>query len=129
MKIAALALAFSTVVILPVGPAAATQRGSASIPPQFHGRWGASPRACRGPEHQEIIITLNRRGWSSWEEGGAVTRVGQVRGDTHYFRVHDASGAEEADGTMALRRVGNRLTMSIHEDGHTPSHYDYVLCR
>lgn len=111
-----------------VGTAAA-QPGRGSIPAQFHGRWAETPRACRGPEHTETIITVNRRGWSSFEEGGRVTRVGQVRRMTHHFRVHNWAGANETNGSLALRRQGQRLVMTFHEDRGQPVHYTMVRCR
>lgn len=52
--------------------------GRPSIPGQFHGRWAENQRACNARAFT-TVITIDRRGWSSFEEGGEVTRVGQVR--------------------------------------------------
>lgn len=111
------------------GTAAAQGNLRASIPAQFRGRWAENQRACRGPEHSQTIITVDRGGWSSFEEGGRVTRVGPVRGATHNFRVHNFAGPSETDGAMALRRNGNRLTMTFNVQGGAPTRHDLVRCR
>jgi hypothetical protein len=125
--------AIAACAILSVAGAASAHaqpgRSGGSIPAHFHGRWAETPRACRGQENVETIITVNARGWSSFEEGGRVTRVGQVRRGTHYFRVHNHSGAEETMGSIALRRQGARLIMTFDEDNGPPVTYDLVRCR
>lgn len=116
----------------------AVQTGSAAaqhmeprgaIPAQFQGRWAASQRACRGPENVATIITISRRGWSSFEDGGELQRVGQVRSGTHYFRMLNVSGDTETGGSLALRRSGARLIMTFRDDGYPPNHHNMIRCR
>lgn len=99
-----------------------------SIPAQFHGRWAETQRAC-GARAFTTVITINRHGWSSFEEGGDVTRVGQIRLGTHYFRVHNFAGGEETDGSLAMRREGPRLVMTFDDDSGPPVHYNLLRCR
>jgi hypothetical protein len=103
-------------------------RPGASIPAQFHGRWAENQRACR-PQHFTSVITIDARGWSSFEEGGQVTRTGQVRRGTHYFRVDNHASAEETTGSLALRREGPRLIMTFDDDSAPPVHYTLIRCR
>jgi hypothetical protein len=74
------------------------------------------------------VITITSRGWSSFEEGGEVTRVGQVRRGTHYFRLHNYAGGEETDGSVAMRRVGPRLVVTFNDDSGPPVHYNLLRC-
>jgi hypothetical protein len=109
--------------------AAAAQRGpGGTIPAQFHGRWAENARACR-PTHFTTAITIDRTGWSSFEESGEVTRVGQVRGTTHHFRVANTAGADQSAGSLALRRVGPRLAITFHDDGQRPTNAILIRCR
>jgi hypothetical protein len=100
----------------------------AAIPAQFHGRWAENQRACR-PQHFTTVITIDARGWSSFEEGGQVTRVGQVRRGTHYFRLDNRAGAKETTGSLAMRRQGPRLIMTFDDDQAPPVHYTMIRCR
>ena len=102
--------------------------GSLAIPEQFHGRWAENQRACARPAFT-TVITINRRGWSSFEEGGEVTGVGQVRRGTHYFRLHNFAGAEETNGSVAMRREGPRLVVTFDDDDGPPVHYNLQRCR
>lgn len=123
--IAALAL-FATVA--PSAVHAQSRAGAgASIPAQFHGRWAENRAACR-TEHFTTVITIDRKGWSSFEEGGRVARVGQVRRGTHYFRVNNFAGAEETQGSLAMRREGARLVMTFQDDNAKPVHYTMIRC-
>jgi len=120
------------VALLLAGAAAAHAQprasGSLSIPAQFHGRWAENHRACAATAFT-TVITITRRGWSSFEEGGEVTRVGQVRRGTHYFRLHNYAGGEETDGSVAMRREGPRLVVTFDDDGGPPVHYNLLRCR
>ena len=102
--------------------------GRPSIPGQFHGRWAENQRACNARAFT-TVITIDRRGWSSFEEGGEVTRVGQVRRGTHHFRLHNHAGGEETDGSLALRRDGPRLVATFDDDSGAPVHYNLLRCR
>ena len=103
-------------------------RAGGSIPAQFHGRWAENQRACRA-QHFTSVITIDQDGWSSFEEGGRVSRVGQVRRGTHYFRLNNYAGAEETKGSLALRRDGPRIVMTFHDDKAKPVHYTMIRCR
>lgn len=108
--------------------AQAEVRPGVSIPSQFHGRWAQNQAACR-TEHFTTVITITRTGWSSFEEGGNVIRRGQVRRGTHYFRVANFAGANETEGSIAMRRQGSSLVMSFHDDAGAPTHYTLIRCR
>jgi hypothetical protein len=75
------------------------------------------------------VITINRTGWSSFEEGGEVSRVGQVRRGTHYFRLNNRAGANESTGSLAMRREGPRIVMTFDDDEAQPVHYNLIRCR
>lgn len=128
MKLAVAALA----IFAAAAPSAAHgQPGSssrASIPAQFHGRWAENQAAC-ATEHFTTVITIDRRGWSSFEEGGRVIRTGQVRRRTHYFRLNNYAGAEETQGSLAMRREGARIVMTFHDDNAQPVHHRMIRCR
>jgi hypothetical protein len=128
MKITVVALALLTVAGSGIAQAQPGGRSGGSIPAQFHGRWAQNQAACR-TEHFTTVITINRRGWSSFEEGGHVTRVGQVRRGTHHFRVANFAGANETMGSIAMRREGARLIMSFDDDNDAPVHYTLIRCR
>ena len=126
-------LAIAALAVLQVAGATAVhgQAGSRSaglIPEQFHGRWAKDQRACR-PRHFTTVITIDGRGWSSFEEGGEVTRVGQIRRGTHYFRLSNRAGAEETTGSLAMRREGPRIVMTFDDDNGPPVHYRLIRCR
>jgi hypothetical protein len=125
------AVTIFALVQLAAATAADAQPGSrsgASIPAQFHGRWAKDQRACREP-HFTTVITINRSGWSSFEEGGEVSRVGQVRRGTHYFRLNNYAGADETTGSLATRREGPRIVMTFDDDQAQPVHYNLIRCR
>ena len=127
MKIALIVATMLTSVTSPA--AAAAQHGpGGSIPPQFHGRWAENAHACV-PTHFTTAITIDRTGWSSFEESGEVTRVGQVRGTTHHFRVANTAGADQMNGSLALRRVGLRLAITFRDDGQRPTNAILIRCR
>lgn len=128
MKTAIAAFAVLTVAGSGLAEAQPGRRSGASIPGQFHGRWAQNQAACR-TQHFTTVITIDRRGWSSFEEGGRVTRVGQVRRGTHYFRVANFAGADETAGSIAMRRQGARLIMTFDEDNGDPVHYTLIRCR
>jgi hypothetical protein len=122
-------LAIAALTILAAaGPSSVQGQSGPSIPAQFHGRWAANQAACK-TEHFTTVITIDRRGWSSFEEGGEVTRVGQVRRGTHYFRLDNRAGANETTGSLAMRRVGARIVMSFDDDNDKPVHYTLIRCR
>jgi|GEM_PF-4688214 len=128
MKLAIAALAM---VHMAAATAVQAQPGSsseASIPAQFHGRWAETQRACR-PQHFTSVITIDRRGWSSFEQGGRIVRAGQVRRGTHYFRVKNYAGGDETSGSLALRRDGARIVMTFKDDNDRPVHHSLVRCR
>lgn len=128
MKLAIAAAALLIAATGQSGIAAAQHGPGGSKPAQFHGRWAETMRACR-PTHFTTAVTIARSGWSSFEEGGEVTRVGQVRGTTHYFRVLNQSGADETGGSLALRRVGPRLAITFQNEGEQPTHSILIRCR
>jgi hypothetical protein len=103
-------------------------RSRASIPAQFHGKWAENQAACK-TQHFTTVITINGRGWSSFEEGGRVLRAGQVRRGTHYFRLENFAGADETQGSLAMRREGPRLVMTFQDDNAQPTHYTMIRCR
>jgi hypothetical protein len=103
-------------------------RSGASIPVHFHGRWAENQRACR-PRHFTTAITIDRGGWSSFEEGGRVTRVGQIRRGTHYFRMRNYAGADESTGSLALRRYGRSIVVTFQDDNEKPVHRTLIRCR
>lgn len=103
-------------------------RSVASIPAQFHGRWAKDQRACR-PKHFTDIIAIDDDGWSGFEAGGEVTRVGQVRRGTHYFRLNNRAGEEKTTGSLAMRRDGSRIVMTFDDDNAQPVHYTLIRCR
>jgi hypothetical protein len=105
-----------------------SDRPGASIPAQFHGRWAENQRACR-PQHFTSVITINARGWSSFEQGGRVARVGQVRRGTHHFRLNNYAGAAETKGSLAMRREGPRIVMTFQDDNEQPVHHTLIRCR
>ena len=106
---------------------AAAQSG-ASIPSQFHGRWAPNAAACRDAGPSTQVVTINARGWSSFEEGARVLRRGQVRNTTHYFATEVFAGADEHSGSLALRRSGAALAFSETVQGQT-THKSLVRCR
>jgi hypothetical protein len=103
-------------------------RSGSSIPVQFHGRWADNQRACR-PQHFTAVITIDRRGWLSFEQGGRVIRVGQVRRGTHYFRMRNYAGGNESTGFLALRREGRRIVVTLQDDDEEPVHRTLIRCR
>jgi hypothetical protein len=125
-------LAIAAFALVPIAATAVHgqpgSRSGALIPALFHGRWAENQRAC-GTPHFTTVITINGRGWSSFEEGGHVTRVGQVRRGTHYFRLNNHAGAEETTGSLAMRRDGARIVMTFHDDNAQPVHYTLIRCR
>jgi hypothetical protein len=127
MKLIA-AAAFAMLAVTGSTTALAQGRPGGSIPSQFHGRWAENQAACR-TQHFTTVITIDRRGWSSFEEGGRVTRVGQVRNGTHYFRLDNYAGANETSGSLAMRRVGPRIVMTFQDDGARPNHHTMIRCR
>ena len=127
MKRAIITLALLQVAGATAAPAQSSRAGG-SIPAQFHGRWAKDQRACREP-HFTTVITINRTGWSSFEEGGEVSRVGQVRRGTHYFRLNNRAGANESTGSLAMRREGPRIVMTFDDDEAQPVHYNLIRCR
>ena len=128
MKFTIVALAALAIAGAAPAHAQPAARSGASIPSQFHGRWAQNQRACR-TEHFTTVITINARGWSSFEEGGELTRVGQVRSGTHHFRMANRAGANETNGSMAVRRQGPRLILSFDDDNDVPVHYTLIRCR
>jgi len=124
LRIAALAL----LTVAGAGVAQAQSGGRGSIPTQFHGRWAENQAACR-TEHFTTVITIDRRGWRSFEEGGQVTRVGQVRRGTHYFRVANYAGANETNGSIAMRRQGALLILTFDDDQDVPVNHTLMRCR
>jgi hypothetical protein len=103
-------------------------RPAASIPARFHGRWAENQRACR-PRHFTSVITIDGRGWSSFEEGGRVISVGQVRRGTHYFRLNNWAGEERIPASLALRRAGPLLIVTLDADNAKPVHHRLMRCR
>ena len=128
MKFAIAAVAILHVAGATAAHAQPNSRSRAAIPAQFHGRWAENARACR-PQHFTTAITINSRGWSSFEESGEVTRVGQVRGGTHYFRLSNRAGANETTGSLAMRREGPRIIMTFDDDEDRPVHHSLIRCR
>lgn len=128
MKLANIALAVLQISGATAAYAQPARSSGASIPAQFHGRWAANQRLCKA-EHFTTVITIDSHGWSSFEEGGEVTRVGQVRRGTHYFRLNNRAGANETTGSLAMRREGARIIMSFDDDNDRPVHYNLVRCR
>ena len=128
MKTALAAAVLLTAAIGHPVPAAAQHGPGRGIPAQFHGRWAENVRACV-PTHFTTAITITRDGWSSFEEGGEVTRVGQVRGTTHYFRMSNSANGETTTGSLALRRIGPRLGITFHDDTDQPVHAVLIRCR
>lgn len=102
-------------------------RVNASIPELFHGRWAPSARACRDSGPSTQVVTIDSRGWRSFEEGAAVTRRGQVLRDVHYFQATSFSGADELPGSLALSVRGDRLSLSDTVNGRT-THRSLVRC-
>ena len=100
----------------------------AFIPRQFHGHWAPSPRAChdRGPSTQ--VVTIDRRGWTSFEEGARVTRYTQMLRGVHHFRIISFGGADETPGTLALRLERGRLAMTETVRGRS-TNKSLVRCR
>ena len=128
MKVVYAAVAMLSAVEATAVQAQPGSRPQPSIPAQFHGRWAENQPACT-TEHFTTVITINRQGWSSFEEGGRVTRVGQVRRGTHYFRLSNYVGADETAGSLAMRRDGPRVVMTFQDDGAQPVHYTLIRCR
>jgi len=67
LVIAALAMVAAMAPNAVQGQAGSPSR--ASIPAQFHGRWAENQAAC-ATEHFLDVITINQRGWASFEQGG-----------------------------------------------------------
>lgn len=110
-------------------PAFADEPGIAAIPLAYQGRWTNRPADChRPPSIETNIITISARGWSAWEEGGTVIRVGQTRGTTRYFLMRNYAGPSESEGSVALRLQGGRLYMSFNEPDGTPANYVMSRC-
>lgn len=130
MKFSAAIVASAMLNLSAAGTAQAqpASRPGVSIPSQFHGRWAQNQAACR-PTHFTTVITITRDGWSSFEEGGNLTRVGQVRRGTHYFRVANFAGANETEGSIAMRRAGAGLVISFDDDEGDPVHHTLIRCR
>jgi Ni/Co efflux regulator RcnB len=128
MKLAIVAFALFQIPMATAVQAQSDSRQTASIPPQFHGRWATDGRACR-PRHFTRAIKIDSRGWSSFEEGGRVIRAGQVRRGTHYFRVANWAGGEKIPGVLAVRRAGPLLVMTLDPDNAKPVHHRLIRCR
>ena len=94
MRLAIVAFVLFQIPMATTVQAQSDSRPTATIPPQFHGRWATEGRACR-PRHFTSAIKIDSRGWSSFEEGGRVIRAGQVRRGTHYFRVANWAGGRK----------------------------------
>ena len=123
------AVSIDDVVVTGAGPQqASAERRRGSIPAHFHGRWARNQRAC-GRQHLTTVITIQEDGWSSFEEGGRVSRAGQVRRGTHYFRLSNYAGATESQGSLAMRREGPRIIMTFQDDGAQPVNYSLTRCR
>ena len=127
-------LAYAAFALLLLSDAVAVRaqppgRSGASIPPQFHGRWAENENVC-GAGLLSTAVTIDGRGWSSFEEAGEVVRVGQVREGTHYFRVNNHGRPGESTGSLAMRRDGGRILMTFHDDAEAhPVHYRLIRCR
>ena len=127
MKLAIAALAMIAAATPSVAHGQAGSRSRAAIPAQFHGRWAENQAAC-ATEHFTTVIEIDRRGWSSFEQGGRVIRTGQIRRGTHYFRLKNYAGADETQGSLAMRREGARILMTFQDDNAQPVHHRMIRC-